>query len=355
MKWADNKRRLKIRANAETVNDAKTAIKFGAEGIGLCRTEHMFFDQRRINVMRQMILADSKSMREEALNKLLPMQKNDFIDLFTIMRGLPVTIRLLDPPLHEFLPNTEKEIMLVAKESGIDLIKAKNQALKLTETNPMLGHRGCRLAISYPEIYAMQTSAILEAAISSEKKNKRKVLVEIMIPLASSREEIIFCKEIINESAKRTFEKLGSKIKYKIGTMIELPKAALCAKELANEVDFFSYGTNDLTQTVFGISRDDAGIFLKTYIEKNILKFDPFASLDEKSVGYLIKLATDEGRKTKKHLKVGVCGEHGGDPKSISFFEEVELDYVSASPFRVPIARLAAAQSWINKNNKLNF
>ena len=350
MKWADNERRMKIRANAETITDAKTSLKFGAEGIGLCRTEHMFFDKNRINVMRQMILAENQPMREKALNKLLPMQRDDFIELFNIMKGMPVTIRLLDPPLHEFLPTNEEEMVLVAKESNIDISVAKNQARKLTETNPMLGHRGCRLAISYPEIYSMQTSAIIEAAIICQKTSNEKINVEIMIPLASSAEEVIYCKNIIQESAQKVFEKYGSKVKYQIGTMIELPKAALSAKEIANEVDFFSYGTNDLTQTVFGISRDDAGLFLKTYVEKNIFKNDPFASIDKDSVGYLVKYATENGRKSNIDIKTGICGEHGGDPESISFFEQIDLDYVSASPFRVPIARLAAAQAKIKLN-----
>ena len=350
MKWADNERRLKIRANAETITDAKTSLKFGAEGIGLCRTEHMFFDKNRINVMRQMILAENQPMREKALNKLLPMQRDDFIELFNIMKGMPVTIRLLDPPLHEFLPTNEEEMVLVAKESNIDISVAKNQAIKLTETNPMLGHRGCRLAISYPEIYSMQTSAIIEAAIICQKTSNEKINVEIMIPLASSAKEVIYCKSIIKESAEKVFEKYGSKVKYKVGTMIELPKAALSAKEIAHEVDFFSYGTNDLTQTVFGISRDDAGLFLKTYVEKNIFKNDPFTSIDQDSVGYLVKCATENGRKSNNNIKTGICGEHGGDPESISFFEQIGLDYVSASPFRVPIARLAAAQAKIKLN-----
>ena len=351
MKWADKLRRLKVRTNAETPNDAKTAIKFGAEGIGLCRTEHMFFDENRINVMRQMILAEDSNERENALDKLLPMQRKDFEDLFLIMKGLPVTIRLLDPPLHEFLPNNEKDMISLSSTTGISLEKIKEQSLKLHEANPMLGHRGCRLAVSYPEICEMQSKAIFEAAVNIQKKINQKVNVEIMIPLASTSKEIDVCKEIIDKVASTVTIKMKEKIDYLVGTMIELPRAALCADQLASSADFFSFGTNDLTQTTFGISRDDIGNFLNKYLEDGIFQNDPFISIDKEAVGSLLKIGIKKGKETNKFLKLGVCGEHGGDPNSIDFFEEIGLDYISASPFRIPIARLAAAQSIIKKKN----
>ena len=351
MKWADKLRRLKVRTNAETPNDAKTAIKFGAEGIGLCRTEHMFFDENRINVMRQMILAEDSNERENALDKLLPMQRKDFEDLFLIMKGLPVTIRLLDPPLHEFLPNNEKDMISLSSTTGISLEKIKEQSLKLHEANPMLGHRGCRLAVSYPEICEMQSKAIFEAAVNIQKKINQKVNVEIMIPLASTSKEIDVCKEIIDKVASTITIKMKEKIDYLVGTMIELPRAALCADQLALSADFFSFGTNDLTQTTFGISRDDIGNFLNKYLEDGIFQNDPFISIDKEAVGSLLKIGIKKGKETNKFLKLGVCGEHGGDPNSIDFFEEIGLDYISASPFRIPIARLAAAQSIIKKKN----
>ena len=351
MKWADKLRRLKVRTNAETPNDAKTAIKFGAEGIGLCRTEHMFFDENRINVMRQMILAEDSNERENALDKLLPMQRKDFEDLFLIMKGLPVTIRLLDPPLHEFLPNNEKDMISLSTTTGISLEKIKEQSLKLHEANPMLGHRGCRLAVSYPEICEMQSKAIFEAAVNIQKKINQKVNVEIMIPLASTSKEIDVCKEIIDKVASTITIKMKEKIDYLVGTMIELPRAALCADQLASSADFFSFGTNDLTQTTFGISRDDIGNFLNKYLEDGIFQNDPFISIDKEAVGSLLKIGIKKGKETNKFLKLGVCGEHGGDPNSIDFFEEIGLDYISASPFRTPIARLAAAQSIIKKKN----
>ena len=351
MKWADKLRRLKVRTNAETPNDAKTAIKFGAEGIGLCRTEHMFFDENRINVMRQMILAEDSNERENALDKLLPMQRKDFEDLFLIMKGLPVTIRLLDPPLHEFLPNNEKDMISLSSTTGISLEKIKEQSLKLHEANPMLGHRGCRLAVSYPEICEMQSKAIFEAAVNIQKKINQKVNVEIMIPLASTSKEIDVCKEIIDKVASKITIKMKEKIDYLVGTMIELPRAALCADQLASSADFFSFGTNDLTQTTFGISRDDIGNFLNKYLEDGIFQNDPFISIDKEAVGSLLKIGIKKGKETNKFLKLGVCGEHGGDPNSIDFFEEIGLDYISASPFRIPIARLAAAQSIIKKKN----
>ncbi len=347
MKWADKLRRLKVRTNAETPNDAKTAVKFGAEGIGLCRTEHMFFDENRINVMRQMILAEDSNERENALDKLLPMQRKDFEDLFLIMRGLPVTIRLLDPPLHEFLPNNEKDMISLSTTTGISLEKIKEQSLKLHEANPMLGHRGCRLAVSYPEICEMQSKAIFEAAVNIQKRINQKVNVEIMIPLASTSKEIDVCKEIIDKVAYTITKKMNEKIDYLVGTMIELPRAALCADQLASSADFFSFGTNDLTQTTFGISRDDIGNFLNKYLEDGIFEDDPFISIDKEAVGSLLKTGIKKGKETNKFLKLGVCGEHGGDPNSIDFFEEIGLDYISASPFRIPIARLAAAQSII--------
>ena len=351
MKWADKLRRLKVRTNAETPNDAKTAIKFGAEGIGLCRTEHMFFDENRINVMRQMILAEDSNERENALDKLLPMQRKDFEDLFLIMKGLPVTIRLLDPPLHEFLPNNEKDMISLSTTTGISLEKIKEQSLKLHEANPMLGHRGCRLAVSYPEICEMQSKAIFEAAVNIQKKINQKVNVEIMIPLASTSKEIDVCKEIIDKVASTITIKMKEKIDYLVGTMIELPRAALCADQLASSADFFSFGTNDLTQTTFGISRDDIGNFLNKYLEDGIFQNDPFISIDKEAVGSLLKIGIKKGKETNKFLKLGVCGEHGGDPNSIDFFEEIGLDYISASPFRIPIARLAAAQSIIKMKN----
>ena len=351
MKWADKLRRLKVRTNAETPNDAKTAIKFGAEGIGLCRTEHMFFDENRINVMRQMILAEDSNERENALDKLLPMQRKDFEDLFLIMKGLPVTIRLLDPPLHEFLPNNEKDMISLSTTTGISLEKIREQSLKLHEANPMLGHRGCRLAVSYPEICEMQSKAIFEAAVNIQKKINQKVNVEIMIPLASTSKEIDVCKEIIDKVASTITIKMKEKIDYLVGTMIELPRAALCADQLASSADFFSFGTNDLTQTTFGISRDDIGNFLNKYLEDGIFQNDPFISIDTEAVGSLLKIGIKKGKETNKFLKLGVCGEHGGDPNSIDFFEEIGLDYISASPFRIPIARLAAAQSKIKRKN----
>ena len=350
MNWADKERRLKIRANAETPSDAKTAIKFGAEGIGLCRTEHMFFDEDRIIVMREMILSENIKDRKKALEKLLPMQRKDFEKLFEIMKGLPVTIRLLDPPLHEFLPNSEKELVSFSKSTGVDIEKVRTQSLRMREANPMLGHRGCRLAISHPEICEMQARAIIEAAVKVQKKIDDELKVEIMIPLASTSAEIDFCKDIINSVAVSIMKETKVKFNYLVGTMIELPRAALCAEEIASSADFFSFGTNDLTQTTLGISRDDIGSFLNRYLEAGIFPHDPFVSIDKDGVGSLVKLGATKGRHKNKNLKLGICGEHGGDPASIDFFEEVGLDYVSASPFRIPIARLAAAHSKIRRN-----
>jgi pyruvate,orthophosphate dikinase len=349
MKWADDFRELKVRANADTPADARAAIKFGAEGIGLCRTEHMFFDEDRIRAMREMILADDETSRRTALAKLLPMQRGDFHALFTIMRGLPVTIRLLDPPLHEFLPHSDEEIAEVAEGMGADPQRLADRARELHEFNPMLGFRGCRLAIAYPEIAEMQTRAIFEAAAAAARETDKPVVPEVMVPLIAGRREFDLVKERIDATAAKVAAETGAKLKYQVGTMIELPRAALKADEIAETAEFFSFGTNDLTQTAFGISRDDAASFLGIYTAKGILPTDPFVSLDREGVGELIRIATDRGRKVRNNLKLGICGEHGGDPASVAFCHEIELDYVSCSPFRVPIARLAAAQAALGK------
>ncbi|MBU6448637.1 MAG: pyruvate, phosphate dikinase [Rhodospirillales bacterium] len=346
MGWADASRRLKIRANAETPLDAETARKFGAEGIGLSRTEHMFFDAERIGAVRQMIMSRGEAGRRAALAKLLPFQREDFVSLFRIMEGLPVTIRLLDPPLHEFLPHGEAEMKEVADALGMDAAAMRQRAAELAETNPMLGHRGCRLGVSYPEIYEMQARAIFEAAIEVSKTAKAPV-PEIMIPLVGTRKELDITRAQVENTAKSVFEETGKAIEYSVGTMIELPRAALIAGEIAEAADFFSFGTNDLTQTVFGLSRDDAGKFLPEYVEKGILPKDPFVSIDVEGVGALVRIAAGKGRGKKPGLKLGICGEHGGDPASIAFCEDVGLDYVSCSPYRVPVARLAAAQAAI--------
>jgi pyruvate, orthophosphate dikinase len=345
MKWADELRSLKVRANADTPADARAAIKFGAEGIGLCRTEHMFFDEDRIRAVREMILAEDEAARRAALAKLLPMQRGDFLALFKIMGGLPVTIRLLDPPLHEFLPHTEKEIAEVAEAMGADAQRLADRARELHEFNPMLGFRGCRLAIAYPEIAEMQARAIFEAAAEAGRQTGKPVAPEIMVPLIASKREFDLVKERIDSTAQKVAAETGAKLKYQVGTMIELPRAALKADEIAESAEFFSFGTNDLTQTAFGISRDDAASFLGIYTAKGILPCDPFVSLDRDGVGELIRIASERGRKARGKLKLGICGEHGGDPASVAFCHEVGLDYVSCSPFRVPIARLAAAQA----------
>lgn len=344
MKWADDVRELKVRTNAETPEDATTARKFGAEGIGLCRTEHMFFDASRIVAVREMILAENEKGRRKALAKLLPMQRSDFEELFTIMAGLPVTIRLLDPPLHEFLPHTPDDMEEVAKVVGVSVEDIKRRSAQLAEHNPMLGHRGCRLGITYPEIYEMQSRAIFEAAVEVSKKGTA-VIPEIMIPLALSKKELDILKEVIVKAADSVFSEKDTKVEYLIGTMIELPRAALKADELAQTAEFFSFGTNDLTQTTLGISRDDASSFIGAYKEAGIFEHDPFVRLDREGVGELIRIAAERGRKTRKDLKLGICGEHGGNPDSVHFCQEVGLDYVSCSPYRVPIARLAAAQA----------
>jgi len=345
MEWADQSRRLKIRTNAETPLDAETARKFGAEGIGLCRTEHMFFAPERIGAVRQMIMASDEAGRRVALEKLLPFQRQDFIELFRIMAGLPVTIRLLDPPLHEFLPHGEQEIADVAEALGEDVEAMRRRAAELAEANPMLGHRGCRLGISYPEIYEMQARAIFEAALAIAEETGQPVVPEIMIPLVGTRRELEITRAQVERVAKEVLDSAGKKIDYLIGTMIELPRAALTADKIAEVADFFSFGTNDLTQTTFGLSRDDAGKFLPHYVEAGILPKDPFVSLDIEGVGELVRIAAEKGRATKPNLKLGICGEHGGDPSSIAFCEAVKLDYVSCSPYRVPVARLAAAQA----------
>jgi pyruvate,orthophosphate dikinase len=346
MGWADEARRMKVRANAETPLDAETARKFGAEGIGLCRTEHMFFDPARIGAVRQMIMANDEAGRRAALAKLLPFQRDDFVALFKIMAGLPVTIRLLDPPLHEFLPHGEAELAEVAEALGMDAHAIHDRAAELSETNPMLGHRGCRLGVSYPEIYEMQARAIFEAAIEIGKTGAAPV-PEIMIPLVGIKRELDITRAQIEGVAKAVFAETGTTIEYSIGTMIELPRAALTADKIAEAADFFSFGTNDLTQTVFGLSRDDAGKFLPSYVEQGILPKDPFVSIDVEGVGGLVRIAAEKGRGTKPGIKLGICGEHGGDPASITFCESVGLDYVSCSPYRVPVARLAAAQAAI--------
>ena len=348
MGWADDFRKLKVRTNSETPLDTKTAKDFGAEGIGLCRTEHMFFDEERILSVREMILSKTKEDRNKALEKLLPHQKNDFIEIFKIMSNLPVTVRLLDPPLHEFLPKTEKEINEIANKLKLSLKVIKGRINELHEQNPMLGHRGCRLGISFPEIYEMQCRAIFEALSELEKKKIKAAFPEIMIPLVSTEAEIKIMKNLVIRTAKKVQNQNKTKIKFLVGTMIELPRAAIKATDIAKHAEFFSFGTNDLTQTTFGISRDDSGKFLNDYIENKIFDIDPFISIDE-GVGDLIKIASKKGRKQNKNIKLGICGEHGGDPKSIFFCSEVGLDYVSCSPYRVPVARLAAAQAQLKK------
>ena len=347
MAWADEVRRLKVRTNAETPLDCRTAREFGAEGIGLCRTEHMFFDSARITAVRQMILAENEAGRRAALEKLLPEQRSDFLEIFEVMAGLPVTIRLLDPPLHEFLPHEEAEFAEVATAAGVDVDTLKRRAAELHEFNPMLGHRGCRLGVTYPEIYEMQARGIFEAAIAVAEKSGAAPVPEVMIPLVATKRELELMKAVVDKAAQAVFAEKGRTIDYLVGTMIELPRAALMAGEIAEVGAFFSFGTNDLTQTTLGVSRDDASRFLTTYVEKGIYAKDPFVSLDVEGVGQLIALAAERGRATRGDIKLGICGEHGGDPASIAFCEKTGLDYVSASPYRVPIARLAAAQAAI--------
>jgi pyruvate,orthophosphate dikinase len=345
MEWADEVRRLKVRTNAETPLDCRTAREFGAEGIGLCRTEHMFFDSSRITAVREMILAEDEKGRRAALDKLLPEQRSDFVQIFEVMVGLPCTIRLLDPPLHEFLPHEEEEFAEVAAGSGVDVETLKRRAAELHEFNPMLGHRGCRLGVTYPEIYEMQARAIFEAAVAVAEKSGLAPIPEVMIPLVATRRELELMKAVVDKAAEAVFADKGRRVEYLVGTMIELPRAALRAGEIAEVGAFFSFGTNDLTQTTLGVSRDDAGRFLTTYVEKGIYARDPFVSIDVEGVGELISIAAERGRATRPDIKLGICGEHGGDPASIDFCEQTRLDYVSASPYRVPIARLAAAQA----------
>ena len=349
MTWADKARRMKVRTNAETPADARAARNFGADGIGLCRTEHMFFEGDRIVAVREMILADDEAGRRHALAKLLPMQRKDFAELFEIMSGLPVTIRLLDPPLHEFLPHTEEEIAEVAKAMSADPAKLKRRADELHEFNPMLGFRGVRIAIAYPEIAEMQARAIFEGAVQAGRKTGKPVTAEIMVPLVMTLAELDLIKARIDAMAQAVRQETGVDVPYQVGTMIELPRAALRAAEIAKSAQFFSFGTNDLTQTTLGISRDDAASFLGPYTAKGILPADPFVTLDQEGVGELVKIAAERGRATRPDIKLGICGEHGGDPASIHFCEGAGLDYVSCSPFRVPIARLAAAQAALGK------
>jgi pyruvate,orthophosphate dikinase len=353
MNWADQRRRLKVRTNADTPADAAQALKFGAEGVGLCRTEHMFFDADRISAMREMIVSKTEQQRRAALAKLLPMQRSDFIGIFKAMKGYPVTIRFLDPPLHEFLPTADEDIRALAKELNVTFEELKATVASLHELNPMMGHRGCRLAVSYPEIAEMQTRAVIEAAIEVNKEGCG-VIPEIMIPLVGDAKELKFVKNIVTKTADRVIKNAGVELPYKVGTMIEIPRAAITADEIAAEAEFFSFGTNDLTQMTFGFSRDDAGKFLNDYYDKGILESDPFARIDRNGVGKLVKMASELGRSVRKDIKLGICGEHGGDPSTVEFCHEVGLNYVSCSPFRVPIARLAAAQAAIRSKVKSN-
>jgi pyruvate,orthophosphate dikinase len=347
MEWADQVRTLKVRTNADNPKDARQARLFGAEGIGLCRTEHMFFAKDRILAMRQMILAKTKAERVAALEKILPMQQKDFEGMYREMAGLPVTIRFLDPPLHEFLPHDDDETAITAYEMGISFTELKNSVNRLKEVNPMLGHRGCRLAISYPEIAQMQTRAVMQAAINVVREGIN-VTPEIMIPLVADAAELGFVKNIVDEEAKAVFEEQGIKLDYKVGAMIEIPRAALLAEEIAKYAEFYSFGTNDLTQTTYGLSRDDASQILDDYFKQRIFEYDPTTKLDQNGVGKLIRMAAIWARQGRKDIHLGVCGEHAGDPVSIQFFQSVGLDYVSCSPYRVPVARLAAAQAEIN-------
>jgi len=345
MEWADRHRRMKVRTNAETPQDCRMARQFGAEGIGLCRTEHMFFEASRISAVREMILADDEAGRRKALAKLLPEQRADFVGIFTTMAGLPCTIRLLDPPLHEFLPHGDAEFAELAGVTGHSVDHLKRRASELHEFNPMLGHRGCRLGITFPEIYEMQGRAIFEAACDVAENSGEAVVPEVMIPLVGTAKELSILKKLVDGTAQQVFAERRRTLDYLVGTMIELPRAALMAGEIAEEASFFSFGTNDLTQTTLGVSRDDAARFLSVYVEKGIYLRDPFVSLDVEGVGQLVTLAAERGRATRPAIKLGICGEHGGDPSSIAFCEATGLDYVSASPYRVPIARLAAAQA----------
>ena len=348
MGWADEFRTLHVRTNADTPADTLNAVKLGAEGIGLCRTEHMFFEEDRIPKIRKMILSDTVEAREEALNELIPFQKGDFKAMYKALEGRPMTVRYLDPPLHEFLPTKEEDIEALAADMGLTVEAIKEKCADLHEFNPMMGHRGCRLAVTYPEIAKMQTRAVMEAAIEVKEEDGYDIIPEIMIPLVGEKKELKFVKDIVVETAEAVKAEKGSDIQYHIGTMIEIPRAALTADAVAEEAEFFSFGTNDLTQMTFGFSRDDAGKFLDSYYKAKIYESDPFARLDQTGVGQLVQMAAEKGRKTRPDIKLGICGEHGGDPSSIEFCHKVGLNYVSCSPFRVPIARLAAAQAALN-------
>lgn len=351
MEWVDSIRKLQVRTNADTPRDAKQAVEFGAEGIGLCRTEHMFFAEDRILAVREMIIAKNEEDRRKALAKILPMQRADFIEIYEALKGMPATIRLLDPPLHEFLPHTEEDILALSKELDIDVEEIKNAVDEKHEFNPMMGHRGCRLAVTYPEIAEMQTRAIIEAAIAVNVERGYDVVPEIMIPLIGEVKELKFVKDVVVKTAEEVMKEKGTKIEYTVGTMIEIPRAALTADEIAKEAEFFSFGTNDLTQMTFGFSRDDAAKFLSSYYDNGIYEQDPFAKLDQTGVGQLVKMAAEKGKSTRPNIKLGICGEHGGDPSSVEFCHNIGLNYVSCSPFRVPLARLAAAQAQV-KNNR---
>ena len=352
MAWADKYRILGVRTNADNPTDAKKAVELGAEGIGLCRTEHMFFDEARIHSMRKMILSDTVEEREKALAELIPYQKGDFKAMYKVLKGLPMTVRYLDPPLHEFLPTEEKEIIDLAKDMGVTVEQLKQKCVDLHEFNPMMGHRGCRLDVTYPEIARMQTRALMEAAIEVKEEDGFDIIPEIMIPLVGEVKELKFVKDIVVETAEKVKKEKNSDISYHIGTMIEIPRAALTADDIAKEAEFFSFGTNDLTQMTFGFSRDDAGKFLGSYYENKIYEQDPFARIDQVGVGKLVEMAVEKGKTTRPDIKLGICGEHGGDPSSVEFFHKVGLTYVSCSPFRVPIARLAAAQAAIKNNDR---
>ena len=353
MAWADAARKLKVRTNADNPRDTANALHLGAEGVGLCRTEHMFFDEERIPKIRKMILSETVEAREAALNELIPFQKGDFKGMYKELKGLPMTVRYLDPPLHEFLPTAEEDIKALAKDMGVTVEHLKQKCDDLHEFNPMMGHRGCRLAVTYPEIARMQTRALMEAAIEVKEEDGYDIIPEIMIPLIGEKKELDFVKEIVVETAEKVKEEKSSDIEYHIGTMIEIPRAALLADEIAESAEFFSFGTNDLTQLTFGFSRDDAGKFLDSYYQNKIYESDPFAKLDQTGVGQLVEMAVEKGRSTRKDIKLGICGEHGGDPASVEFCHRIGLTYVSCSPFRVPIARLAAAQAAIrDKENK---
>ena len=352
MAWADARRTLKVKTNADNPRDTKQAVELGAEGIGLCRTEHMFFDEERIPAIRKMILSETTEQREEALASLIPFQKGDFKAMYKELKGLPMTVRYLDPPLHEFLPKEEKDMKALAKDMGVTLAHLKAKCDELHEFNPMMGHRGCRLAVTYPEIARMQTRALMEAAIEVKEEDGYDIVPEIMIPLVGEEKELEFVKNVVVEEADKVKAEKKSDIAYKIGTMIEIPRAALTADKIAKHAEFFSFGTNDLTQMTFGFSRDDAGKFLDSYYQNKIYESDPFAKLDQTGVGQLVEMAAQKGRSARKDLELGICGEHGGDPSSIEFCHKVGLNYVSCSPFRVPIARLAAAQAAIKEHQK---